>query len=121
MVTIQLDDTEVQTFFQDLKRNMTHLVLIPLYRAADYIRGKAHEKYLTSAGPEHLNVDTGRLRTSLRAESDILGNDVVGIVSANAQSERGFDYGAYWEWRGTAHGGPREEGTRRTADRDSPS
>jgi len=109
MVSIQLDDREVKTFFQDLKQNMKQLVLMPLYRAADYVRGKSQEKYLTAAGPTHLNVDTGRLRMSLKTESRISGNEVVGIVSADAQSVRGFDYGAYWEWRGTGkgHGGPR--------------
>lgn len=109
MVEIHLDDKDVKRFFQDLQRSMTSIVLMPLYRAADYIRGKSQEKYLTAAGPEHLNVDTGNLRMSLKAEARVIAGDAVGVVSANARSDRGFDYGAYWEWWGTGpgHGGPR--------------
>ena len=107
MVNIHLDDSQVKAFFRALRTDLKEIVLEPMYRAADYIRGVAQKQYLTAGAPDHLNVRTGRLRASVRAEAKIESGQAVGIVQARAESNQGFDYAAYWEHSGSRHGGPR--------------
>ena len=109
MVNIHLDDSQVKAFFRALRTDLKEIVLEPMYRVADYIRGISQRDYLTAAGPQYLNVGkTHTLRRSVRAESKIEGGRAVGIISARALSDRGFDYAAYWELSGSRHGGPRK-------------
>jgi len=108
MVNIHLDDSQVKAFFRALRTDLKEIVLQPMYRAADYIRGVAQKQYLRGPRPTHLQTDTGNLWKGVRAEARIESGQAVGIIQARAESKQGFDYAAYWELSGSRHGGPRQ-------------
>jgi len=107
MITMRLDTSKVSAMMKDVSKKLPQLLLKPLYRAADMVRGISQEHYLRGPRPDRLGVVSGRLFGSLRAESKIAADGAVGIVEARAKSDGGFDYPGYWELRGTRHGGPR--------------
>jgi hypothetical protein len=107
MIAMQFDTSKVSAMMKDIKQKLPHLLLKPLYRAADTVRGISQKEYLRGPRPDKLAVATGRLFGSLRASSTLTSGGAKGEVVANAVSSGGFDYPGYWELRGTRHGGPR--------------
>jgi len=107
MVEVRLDYSEVKKMIDAIRKEFPGFLIKPLYRAADYIRGVSQKDYLRGPRPDRLGTVSGRLFGSMRAEAKIIGDGAVGIIKANARSDQGFDYPAYWENIGAKHGGPR--------------
>lgn len=108
-VKISMDLTEVHRMFRQLPMGAMTVARNPLFQAADWVRGKAQSSYLRGPSPERLKIQTSRLFDSVHATVEPIasGKELVAKVKANAVSDGGFDYPAYWEWSGRKHGGPR--------------
>jgi len=106
-IEVRLDYNEVRKMLKAIGKELPRFLIKPLYRAADFIRGVSQEQYLRGPRPDRLAVVSSRLFGSLRAEAKVTGKGAIGIIKANAHSDQGFDYPAYWETDGSAHGGPR--------------
>jgi len=104
-VSIRLDDRNFQRFIKKLPKEAMRLAIRPLYRAADMIRGISQDRYLRG---QSLTPRTHTLINSVRAFVNTHSRYPIAGVRARAVSARGFDYASYWEWDGSAHGGPRE-------------
>jgi hypothetical protein len=107
MIAMQFDTSKVSAMMKDISKKLPQLLLTPLYRAADTVRGISQKYYLRGPRPDRLAVVSSRLFGSLRASSKLTAGGATGEVVANAKSDSGFDYPGYWELRGTRHGGPR--------------
>ena len=107
-MVVRVDLSEVQRMFKKIPDAAIQASMRPLFAAADFVRGKAQHDYLRGPRPTRLEVRTGRLRGSVRALAPkVEGKTITAEIKAKALSSTGHDYGAYWEWDGSKHGGPR--------------
>jgi len=106
-ISITLDDRKVRRDLNGLADSILPLALRPVHIAAQWVAGRVQKDYLRGPRPEHLEVDTGRLRGSIHSMTVLTKNGIEGHVGTNVRGLRGFNYPKYWELDGSAHGGPR--------------
>jgi len=106
-IKVDIDVKQVKRMMRKLNGLMPSLVVKPLSAAAQMIAGIAIKDYTRGPRPERLGRRTGRLAQSIYSHVKIKGRDAEGIIGATAKSKGGFDYPAYWEFKGRPPTGPR--------------
>lgn len=104
MAEIKIDATEVETMFKSLRSALPVASKIAMKEALNWAIGVIPVWFIRGPRPDRLVRDTGNLEESLKTRIEVrAAGESVGVIRSTARSERGFDYGAYWEYYGTAH------------------
>ena len=106
-IKVEIDSKQVNRMLRKLNGLMPSVVVKPLSAAAQMIAGIAINDYTRGPPPERLKRRTSRLAQSIYSQVKIKGRDAEGVIGATAKSKGGFDYPAYWEFKGRPPTGPR--------------
>jgi len=106
-IKVEIDSKQVNRMLRKLNGLMPSVVVKPLSAAAQTIAGVAIKDYTRGPRPERLGRRTGRLAQSIYSQVKIKGRDAEGHIGATAKSKGGFDYPAFWEFKGRPPTGPR--------------
>lgn len=113
MSDVRFDTREVDAMFRNMRRRFPKITSRAMLDTAEWGAKQVPPLYLKGPRPDRLVSDpvrgtTGRLARGIAG--DVVATEkTTGViyVKNHVKSPRGFDYPAYWETDGSAHGGPR--------------